>query len=498
MSTLSSSLPQQSRRKPIAACIASLFALSAPVAAVAANTWPVTSCADDGSGGTLRSVVSAVTTLSGDTVDLSTLSCLNSKISLVSSYITVAQNSLTIQGPGASALQIDGSLLPRGFPSYSRLFTHNGNGTLTIADLSLTGGYLFHHNVPSLGGCIYSLAHVSLTRAKVSSCTATSSYDRAYGGGVYTKGDLTLDRSTVSGNSASSGSLALGGGARVGGNLVASYSTISGNQAQALGSCVQTAAVGSNQAQKSGACGGGLNVAGSVSITASTISGNSSSGRFGGIDAYSPMPAANTFTLVNSTISGNTAADAVGGAYVNSAAARFYNSTIAFNTAVVGHTGASMPYTFYSPGLELSARYVSMALTLKSTLISNNTYAASENDLSANFVGLHSITVNSAPANNFVRTTFVTGLPSDTLQGSCPLLGPLRNNGGLTQTHALLSHSPAIDAGNNISALSFDQRGLPNVRVSGPPGSMSPRPDIGAYEVNQADIVFNANFEGCP
>ena len=38
-----------------------------------------------------------------------------------------------------------------------------------------------------------------------------------------------------------------------------------------------------------------------------------------------------------------------------------------------------------------------------------------------------------------------------------PMLGPLADNGGLTQTHALLPGSPATDAGNSTEV--FDQRG---------------------------------------
>ena len=90
-------------------------------------------------------------------------------------------------------------------------------------------------------------------------------------------------------------------------------------------------------------------------------------------------------------------------------------------------------------------------------------------------------------------------LPSDTIFSSCPQLGQLRDNGGLTQTHALLSRSPAIDTGNNTADLNEDQRG-----VLADPGPPYPYPrvlgshaDIGAYEVNQDDIVFNNDFEGC-
>ena len=93
-------------------------------------------------------------------------------------------------------------------------------------------------------------------------------------------------------------------------------------------------------------------------------------------------------------------------------------------------------------------------------------------------------------SGNLVRATSAA-MPMGTITGACPLLGPLRNNGGTTQTRALLSHSPAIDAGNNTTLLTHDQRGAPNVRTS---GAMT---DIGAYEVQQEDVLFNGGFEGC-
>ena len=56
-----------------------------------------------------------------------------------------------------------------------------------------------------------------------------------------------------------------------------------------------------------------------------------------------------------------------------------------------------------------------------------------------------------------------------------PLLGPLRDNGGPTFTHALLPGSPAVDAGDDNAAPATDQRGV--IRPQGEAG------DIGAYEV---------------
>src|SRR5207244_1623860 len=58
-----------------------------------------------------------------------------------------------------------------------------------------------------------------------------------------------------------------------------------------------------------------------------------------------------------------------------------------------------------------------------------------------------------------------------------PLLGELKDNGGLTQTRALLPGSLAIDHGDNASAPPFDQRG------SGFPRIVNGIIDIGAFEV---------------
>jgi hypothetical protein len=64
--------------------------------------------------------------------------------------------------------------------------------------------------------------------------------------------------------------------------------------------------------------------------------------------------------------------------------------------------------------------------------------------------------------------------PSD-LPGVDPLLGPLQDNGGSTDTHLPMLGSPAIDAGDATTALPRDQRG-----VRRPQG---PASDIGSVEV---------------
>jgi hypothetical protein len=94
--------------------------------------------------------------------------------------------------------------------------------------------------------------------------------------------------------------------------------------------------------------------------------------------------------------------------------------------------------------------------------------------------------------NNLIVRASVP-VPADTSQ-ACPLLAPLADNGGLTPTHALAKNSPAIDAGNNLAGLSFDQRGNGYARES-PNG----KPDIGAFErqpTDTDDFIFAAEFEG--
>jgi hypothetical protein len=74
---------------------------------------------------------------------------------------------------------------------------------------------------------------------------------------------------------------------------------------------------------------------------------------------------------------------------------------------------------------------------------------------------------------NITGTTFTLASANNIFHQD-PLLGPLTNNGGPTQTHALLAGSPARDAGSNTGSLPFDQRGFARVRGAAP--------DIGAFE----------------
>ena len=79
------------------------------------------------------------------------------------------------------------------------------------------------------------------------------------------------------------------------------------------------------------------------------------------------------------------------------------------------------------------------------------------------------------------------------------ILGPLQNNGGPTQTHALVAGSPAIDAGNPSGCrdslgvlLLADQRGF--LRLDDGNHDGTSRCDIGAYELTNILAVSSSTF----
>lgn len=182
-----------------------------------------------------------------------------------------------------------------------------------------------------------------------------------------------------------------------------------------------------NSATAFGASGGGISNSGSLTITNSTISGNlASPGDGGGISNYG------TVNLINATISDNTA-DAAGGINnVSGGTVNAVNSIIAANRSNLDD----------DPALDFSGELTSAGHNLIGT-----------NDR---------MTGTPGPGDQ-------VGTPAAPLD---PKLGPLQDNGGPTQTQALLATSTAIDAGDDAIAPPRDQRGY--VRFGGS--------DIGAFE----------------
>jgi hypothetical protein len=128
--------------------------------------------------------------------------------------------------------------------------------------------------------------------------------------------------------------------------------------------------------------------------------------------------------LTDSTVSGNTAYFEGGGIY-NHRSVLVTNSTVSGNTALAG----GGVYTFYSGS--------------GNTDLSSSIVAANSAPLGAN---CHGVT-NSGGYNLTDDTSCGFTEPTGDLIVADAMLGPLADNGGPTETHALLPGSPAIDAG---------------------------------------------------
>jgi len=112
------------------------------------------------------------------------------------------------------------------------------------------------------------------------------------------------------------------------------------------------------------------------------------------------------------------------------------------------------------------------------TLQSRNTVIA-QNEASPELPPDLSGNLGSQGYNLIGDSTGGSGFADTDLLDVDPRLGPLQDNGGPTLTHALLEGSPAIDAGDNLEAPDYDQRGKGYPRIVGG------RIDIGSFEVQE-------------
>jgi hypothetical protein len=243
-----------------------------------------------------------------------------------------------------------------------------------------------------------------------------------YGGGIHVAGNLTLNDSTVTGNTVA----ASGGGIYVRdvGMLTVNRSTVSGNTA--------------------GVEGGGLFNDGVLAISNSAISGNTAPNSSGGGLVNS---GAGGLTLHNSTISGNSAGQH-GGGLVLGGSATLDSVTVANNTSVSFGAGV------YPKGVGV--------ITMTNSILADNTstdYSAGSGAVDCGSIGGNHTW---AQSHNLVEdgdTCRITAAGvNNTIEGVDPQLGPLADNGGSTLTHAPLDGSPVVDAGS--TTLTVDQRGV--------------------------------------
>jgi predicted outer membrane repeat protein len=457
------------------------------------STVTVTGCnftsnTANGPGGGIENAPNCTLTVSNSSFNLNAANTNGGGIdnqgsALVDAFSTFTSNTSTGVGGGvengaSGALTVDNCTFS------ANAANTNGGGIDNQGNLTVTNQSTFARNNANInGGGILSGSKATLTmdHAAFSNDTAAN-----FGGGIRNEGTATVTASDFESNAASHGGGIDNNGLATVANCTLDNNTASlgggvGNGATAtLTNCTLADDTGSDS-------GGGLfNLAGTVTVagcvfdhdsavfggglfthagaaratvTGCTFDGNSAISNGGGI--YNDE----TVSITNCTLANNSAGDFAAGIN-NFGAATLTNCTVADNRAK--NSGGGILST-------------TGAITLNNTIVAAN-QAANTPDFNG--------ALNPTSSFNLIGDgTGLSGISNGTQGNKAgtgtnpinPLLAPLGNYGGPTQTMALLPGSPAIDVGSNALALdssgnllTVDQRGFARV-VNG-------TVDIGAFE----------------
>jgi hypothetical protein len=242
--------------------------------------------------------------------------------------------------------------------------------------------------------------------------------------------------------------------------------------------------------------GGGIfNSGGTISVIDSILQGNSSAGSSsadgGGIANSSLVTSSQpTMTLSGDTITGNTAGEYGGGVDIDNGSALIENTTITGNSSaedgggVDTDTGGTVQFTndtidantAQGTGTGGGVYVTGSNLQFADTIVANNTSG------SASTLDCSSKPTDQGHNLDSTGTCFTPSSTNGDINAN-PKLGPLQNNGGPTDTQALLDGSPAINAGDNSTCATIDQRGVSRPQPAG--GTC----DIGAYEATAPAAV---------
>ncbi len=370
---------------------------------------------------------------------------------------------VTLLGVGAGKTIIDGGQIDR------VLEVHPGR-VAEIYAATFTGGWVSYGS----GGGILNGGSLTLKEVELRDNAAVGGLDTGGGGlanvAKETGATASLTDCRVSANAA------YGGGGIL--NVAESpfiatvrlvRSTVDGNSAQYAGGGIW-------QPRGSGLYGGHA----SLTVDSSTVSRNTvgsklpNAGNGGGIAVHG-----GTAALINSTVSRNRAsgsgAEQVsglgGGVYVanldSAPSVSFLNATVAQNIASAGGPAVAAANLGESPaGLSVSF--------LNTIVAAGKPMPEGTGNCLILDWGTGEVSFKSQGHNLEDSDSCLFGQVSD-LTSTDPRLSPLGDYGGGTQTHLLLYGSPAIDAGDDGSCPSKDQRG-----VARPQGRAS---DIGSVEV---------------
>jgi predicted outer membrane repeat protein len=354
-------------------------------------------------------------------------------------------------------------------------------GTMHLADTYVTGNNTTGANSRGGGIAAFNTAMQLVNAGVIDNRTIGS---QSVGAGVFMSGGSLVANETLFAANSTTGNAASGGGiAMLGGTATLIGSTMIENRVSGNGSN-----------------GGAIhNVGGTLTVRSSTLQANQAShatSKGGGIYTDTALAGGVTTLIINSTISGNVAPSRGGGIFNADGLLEIKHSTITNNTTSLSNFGAGVA----------SLANSATRTTVYSSIIAGNKTTASATPTDVDFVDGSSVNSFQTLGYNVIGTgnalaafdltpieSPASGIP-DKVGILNPGLAPLSSNGGLTETHALLANSAAINAGspsfnpNSYSpALTTDQNGTPRVKQG--------RIDAGAVESNLVPAI-PADFDG--
>ena len=333
---------------------------------------------------------------------------------------------------GATGATVDGFTVTAGSatgnaPDNFGAGMFNDASSPAVANVTFSGNYAM-----VCGGGMVNLSdsNPTLTGVTFSGNNAAPGYASGLGGGMYDEDSSpVLVNVTFTGNATKGASGRGGGMYNYSGSPSLTNVTFNGNQA-------------SNN-------GGGLyNQASNIALVNVTFSDNSASRNGGGMYNGSGSP-----TLTNVTFSNNSAVAYGGGMWNSSGSPLLTNVTFSGNT--VGSWGGGMYNSDES------------ASQIRNTIFWGNSADGGGSQIAG---GNHTSSVS----DSVVQAGCPSGSVCTEIIISDPRLGTLGDFGGLTHTIPLQAGSSAIDAGNDATCATTDQRGLTR-----PQGAHC---DIGAFE----------------
>jgi len=370
----------------------------------------------------------------------------------------VIDKSLTITGPGSEQLVVSVD-----FHQYTfRIFHVMETPTVTIEGLTIGPSLYF-------SGCGIQNDQAILT---INNCAVVGNAGLDSAAGISNGGTLTINNSSISGNVLEY--QGTGAGISSSGTLIINNSIISGNvsgKGQTDGGGIDSSGTleitnSTIDGNSVGGFGGGIYNVGVAIITSSTISGNFSGGGYPGPQTGpgfgGGISNGGTLTISNSTVSGNSVLSTdqgpgCGGGIGNSGSLQIANSTLSGNS---GTNGGAICNNV-AP-LEIANSILNAGDVGENIFNDGGTITSLGYNLSSDNGG-----------------GYLSG-PGDQTNTD-PILGPLQDNGGPTQTHRPYPQSPVIDAGDPSFTPPpfYDQRGTGFDRV------VNGRIDIGSFEVQE-------------